>query len=223
MRNTAWGRAMKIEKFEVNENFYARRRQALSDLMAFRQQREGRACPGCDLRCPECGSTSCLCNCGPDCKQAPQMLSSDPEKFPIEEGIVPLVYALSDMEIGLPCWSCEGHEGLDGKIGKLPQVWFYVLHQAYPDVLAKFLWQLHFNGHIQNQWGVTVISADNSTDTTFAIVPDTNGGTLDLDKLRQDIRIIGKRMYDDISVLVRENIGEIDNLLTAKPTNGKSK
>lgn len=214
---------MKIEKFEVNESFYARRRQALGDLMAFRQQRNGRPCPGCDLRCPECGSASCLCNCGPECEQAPRNLSSEPEKFPIEEGIVPLVYAIYDMETGLPCWSCEGHEGLDGKIGKLPQVWFYVLHQAYPDLLAKFLWQLHFNGLIQHQWNVTVVSADNATDTTFSIVPDTNGSTLDLDKLRQDIKVIGGRMYDDIAVLARENIGEIDGLLATKPTNGKQK
>lgn len=214
---------MKIEKFEGNEGFYSKRRQALSDLMAFRQQRNGRACPGCDLRCPECGSASCLCNCGPDCEQAPLMMSSDPEKFPIEDGIVPLVYAIYDMEIGLPCWSCEGHEGLDGKIGKLPQVWFYVLHQVYPDLLAKFLWQLQFSGHVQNQWNVTVVSADNTTDTTFAIVPDTGGGTLDLENMRQDIKVIGERMYGDIVVLARENIGEIDNLLTTKATNGKQK
>lgn len=214
---------MKIEKFEGNEDFYARRRQALSDLMAFRQQRNGRTCPGCGVRCPSCGSVSCLCKCGPDCELAPQELSSDPEKFPIESGIVPLVYALYDMEIGLPCWSCEGHDGLDGKIGKLPQVWFYVLHQSYPDLLAKFLWQLFFDGHIQNQWNVTVVSADNATDTTFSIVPNTNGDTLNLDKLRQDIRIIGERMYYDIADLARKYIGEIDDLLTAKPTNGKSK
>jgi len=214
---------MKIEKFDVTKDFYARRRQALSDLMTFRQQRDGRTCPGCDLRCPTCGSMSCQCNCGPDCTQAPQMMSSEPEKFPIEAGIVPLVYALYDMEIGLPCWSCEGHLGLDGKIGKLPQVWFYVLHQAYPDLLAKFLWELHFKGHIENQWTVSVVSADNPTDTTFAIAPDSAAGALDLDTLRQDIRVIGQRMYGDISVLARDNIGQIDNLLTAKPTNGKSR
>lgn len=212
---------MKIENFAGNEDFHAKRRQALSDLMAFRQQREGRACPGCDLVCAKCGSASCLCNCGPDCEQAPRMLSSEPEKFPIEEGIVPLVYALYDMEIGLPCWSCEGHKGLDGKIGKLPQVWFYVLHQAYPDLLARFLWKLKFDGHIQNQWGVTVVASGNSTDTTFSIVPDASGDPLDLDKLRQDIKVIGERMHDDIAVLVRENIGAIDNLLSAKPGPGE--
>lgn len=212
---------MKIEKFSVQKDFYQRRRQALSDLMAFRQLRDGRTCPGCDLRCPSCGSKSCQCNCGPQCEHAPRMMSSDPEKFPIEAGIVPLVYALYDLEIGLPCWSCEGHEGLDGELGKLPQVWFYVLDQAYPDLLAKFLWQLHFKGEIENQWNVTVVSADNATDTTFAIVPDAGAGELDLAALRRDITVIGARMGDEINALARDNIGKIDNLLSAKPTNAR--
>lgn len=212
---------MKVEKFEGSENFHAKRRQALSELMTFRPQRNGRACPGCDLSCPTCGSTSCLCNCGPDCEQAPRMLSSEPENFPIEDGIVPLVYALYDMEIGMPCWSCEGHLGLDGKIGKLPQVWFYVLHQAYPDLLAKFLWQLHFKGKIQNPWNVSVVTAGNATDTTFSIAPDTSGDPLDLGKLRQDIKVIGERLYEDIAVLARVSIGEIDSLLAAKPGPGE--
>ena len=38
------------------------------------------------------------------------MLSSDPERYPIEPGIVPLVFALRGLRVFEPCWSCEGHD-----------------------------------------------------------------------------------------------------------------
>jgi len=214
---------MKIKSFNGNAEFYASRRQALRELMTFRELRDGRPCPGCAEVCPKCGSTSCLCTCSAECQQAPRSLSSDPERFPIESGIVPLVYALSDMEIGVPCWSCEGHEDRDGKLGKLPQVWFYVLDQAYPDLLANFLWQLQFAGHIENRWKVAVVAADNTLDATFAIVPDSSEDLGGLASLRRDIEVIGRRMYADVAALARKNIAAIDRLPASGGTPGGRK
>lgn len=125
---------------------------------------------------------------------------------------MPLVFALYDMEIGLPCWSCEGHAGLDGNIHKLPQVWFYALDQAFPDLLANYLWQLHFNGHIENHWKVAVVAADNAVDTTYSIAPDGGTELGDLASLRRDIEVIGARMLDDVNALARKNIATIEGL-----------
>ncbi len=204
---------MKIEQFGGGGNFYTERREVLRALIDDTKQSDGRPCPGCEMRCPSCGSTTCLCNCRPDCPQAPLALSSDPEKFPIEEGIVPLVFALNDLAIGSPCWSCEGHPSLDESPGKLPQVWFYVRHLVYPDLLARYLWKLHFRGLIGNPWKVAVVSTDNAVDTTFAIAPAPSDGATDLASLRRDIRIIGERMSKDIGEIARDSMAEIENAI----------
>lgn len=206
---------MKIEQFGGGRNLYTGRREALQVLIDYSRHPDGRPCQGCDMRCPSCGSTTCRCNCKPDCPQAPEALSSDPEKFPIEQGIVPLVFALNNMEIGAPCWSCEGHPSLDETPGKLPQVWFYVRHMVYPDLLARYLWSLHFRELIGNRWKVAVVSTENNIDTTFAIAPDASDGPLNLAALRRDIRVIGERMSKDIANIARDNIEEIERRLAA--------
>lgn len=207
---------MKIEQFGGSRDFYAGRREALQAFIDTTKQPDGRPCQGCDMPCPICGSTTCRCSCKPDCPQAPEALSSDPDKFPIEEGIVPLVFALNSLEIGAPCWSCEGHPSLDESPGKLPQVWFYVRHMVYPDLLARYLWHLHFRQLIRNRWKVTVVSNDNNVDTTFAIAPDTSDGPLDLAGLRRDIRVIGERMSKDIGEIALDNIADIERRLAAE-------
>ena len=201
---------MKIEKRGEDSAYYAERREALADVVEQREHRSGRPCPGCETRCTTCGSISCQCNCSPDCAQAPGALSSDPEKFPIEAGIVPLVYAMRETEIGEPCWSCEGHPDAEGRTDKLPQIWFYVRHQVYPDLLARYLWRLQFRGQIRNRWIVTVAPTDNSIDTTFAISPDPNSDKLDLSALRQDIRVIGERMPAELAELAKNGMEQID-------------
>ncbi|MCZ6862069.1 MAG: hypothetical protein O7I42_17635 [Alphaproteobacteria bacterium] len=42
------------------------------------------------------------------------MMSSEPEEFPIESAIVPLVYAFHSLRLTPPCWSCEGHYNRSG-------------------------------------------------------------------------------------------------------------
>ena len=207
---------MRIEQFRGGRNFYTGRREALRELIDFSNRHDGRPCQGCDMRCPSCGSTTCLCNCRPDCPQAPEALSSDPKKFPIEAGVVPLVYALNNLEIGSPCWSCEGHPSPDESPGKPPQVWFYVRHLVYPDLLARYLWQLHFRELIGNKWKVAVVSTDNIVDTTFAIAPDPSDGPLDLASLRRDIRVIGQHMSKDIGEIARDNMEEIERRLASE-------
>ena len=73
------------------------------------------ACPDYDLRA----------GCRRDCAKAPARLSSDPDRFPVEEKIAPLVFELKKLGVFFPCWSCEGHNDPSGKLWKLPRVWFY--------------------------------------------------------------------------------------------------
>lgn len=207
---------MKIEHFGGDKNSYTERREALQAVIEYTKRPDGRPCQSCNMRCPSCGSVTCVCNCRPDCPQAPEALSSYPEKFPIEEGVVPLVFALNNLEIGSPCWSCEGHPGLDDSAGKRPQVWFYVRHLVYPDLLARYLWQLHFRGQIGCRWKVAVVSTDNNVDTTFAIAPDPSDGSPDLAGLRRDIQVIGERMSQDIGKIASDNIEEIEHHLAAE-------
>lgn len=208
---------MKIEQFGGDRSYYAERQTALRALIEHATRRDGRPCPGCEIECPKCGSRSCLCSCAPGCAQAPLELSSDPEKFPIEDGAVPLVYALNDLAIGLPCWSCEGHAETENTAGKTPQVWFYVRHLVFPDLLAHYLWRLHYRKQIANRWKIAVVSTNNNIDTTFAISPDSaqEGASPSLDSLRADIRVIGKRMNAEIAELARDNLDAIDDHFAA--------
>jgi hypothetical protein len=52
-------------------------------------------------------------------------LSSDREKYSIEERIAPLVFEMQCLGVVEPCWPCEGHNGQDEKLWKRPDVWFY--------------------------------------------------------------------------------------------------
>jgi hypothetical protein len=75
----------------------------------------GRVCgEGCSRVCETCGSRGCQCECGPDCSDAARALSSQPSAYPIESGIVPLVYAFARTGLLHSCWSCEGHNHADG-------------------------------------------------------------------------------------------------------------
>jgi hypothetical protein len=209
---------MKVERYEGDNHYYHERREALQRLLtpatATATANAGRPCPGCELRCPSCGSVGCRCDCHAGCVNAPRAMSSAPEEFPVEPGIVPLVYALYDAGLAHPCWSCEGHNGADGKLHKLPAVWFYARHLAYPDLLADYLWQLEFAGRIAHRWTVGVVSSDNSIDTTFSIAPAPDG-TPELAALRRDIGVIGESLAADVRSLARRKLASLDSHIRA--------
>lgn len=160
-------------------------------LRRFLEGAVGRPCPGCVKVCHRCGSVGCLCTCGPDCPDAPLALSSDPDKFPIETGIVPLVLAVRRAGLGEPCWSCEGHLNPQGTLWKRPSVWFYAAHQVYPDLIAQHLSVLAGDGRLRRRWRVALIATEHVTATTFAIEPDAGDESAQaLEDLRRDARVI---------------------------------
>ena len=54
--------------------------------------------------------------CEATCPEAPKALTSDPVNYPIETGIVSLVFEMKRLGIFEPCWSCEGHLGPAGDL-----------------------------------------------------------------------------------------------------------
>jgi hypothetical protein len=155
----------------------------------------GRVCgDGCTVTCRSCGAVACQCSCSPDCPDAPQALSSDPDAYPIEPGIVPLVFALTRTGLFAPCWSCEGHLRPDGSLWKLPSVWFNCDAMAHVRLLADGLGRLAHIGRLATTWRVVVTYSDpDNPHTTFALepLPDTDAT---LQQLRRDANEIANAL-----------------------------
>ncbi len=124
--------------------------------------------PVCAADCPRAGPGRCSRHC-PD---IPRMLSSDPENHPLESRIAPLVYELKRLEVFDPCWSCEGHNGTEGALWKIPRVWFYCRSVVHLRVLADALKELHLDRRLSVQWRVVLTFSDgDNADTTFSLEP----------------------------------------------------
>ena len=197
-----------------------------SDIKRFLDQPgdgDARPCPGCNLTCPKCGSISCVCNCSPNCADAPRMMSSDPEEFPIEAAIVPLVYAFNSLRLTPPCWSCEGHYNKSGELDKLPRVWFNARSMAYPDLISELLSDLATARRLSLPWQVCVVCLDDSPDITFSIEPKINPTDKpELKSLRRDVRIIADCLIADMKTKSSHRIHQINQILNASepPSNG---
>jgi hypothetical protein len=133
----------------------------------------GRVCgEACTRICGTCGARDCQCECAPDCSDAPQALSSQPSAFPIESGIVPLVYAFARTGLLHSCWSCEGHNHPDGSLWKLPTVWFYCDSSVHARLLADGVARLANLGSLATGWRVAITYSDpDNPRTTFALEP----------------------------------------------------
>lgn len=125
------------------------------------------------------------------------MISSEPEKYPLERGIVPLVYELKRLDVFQPCWSCEGHDGADGELWKSPRVWFYSGSVVHLRLLATTIETLHLEGHLNTPWRVALTFSDNDNpDTTFSLEPEIEQPPPPLASLRQDIELIAAHLHD---------------------------
>ncbi len=174
-------------------------RRQMIDTDAFLQtlsQSGRRPCPGCALPCACSASTTCACGCAPECEQCPARMSSEPDRYPIETNIVPLVYAFYDSHIYDPCWSCEGHlDGAGDHLQKIPRVWFYASSMVFPRLLVEYLDDLRFKKKIRHPWGVRILSWSDTSEARFSIEPvspDRRAATLT--ELHQDVLIIARSL-----------------------------
>ena len=94
--------------------------------------------------------------CNAKCANAPKALSSDPERYPVESRVVPLVYELRKTRVMQPCWSCEGHMDADGKLWKYPQVSFYSPTPLYAVLLVNYLTLLKHHKKLYHDWNIII-------------------------------------------------------------------
>jgi len=139
-------------------------------------------------------------------------LSSEPESFPVEEHIVPLVFELKRLGVFTPCWSCEGHNDNVGKLRRAPSVWFYCDSVVQVRLLAQAIEQLGFRKELSTPWrvGISVADSDNP-DTLYQLEPaiqDLNETTLH--QLRADVRIIAHHLnhfvLDAASLMAKQTV-----------------
>jgi hypothetical protein len=210
---------MKIEKLPPDPGFDAEAIKEFERLLEQPSENQLRPCESCDIPCPCCGSTSCACACTITCPQAPRTLSTDPEEHPIEEGIVPLVYALSTLRVVQPCWSCEGHNSPDGELYRPPSVWLYARSVFYPWLISEYLADLDNRGAIENPWHLCLVFFDpDNSDPTFVIEPDL--GSIkkpELGSLQRDVRVIAEGLEAGIKGRARKSLVRIKNRSASPP------
>ncbi len=205
---------MRIAAPPLDEAFCEAQLCDLQALAAQPDDREQRPCPGCDLVCPDCGSRGCTCKCRPDCPEAPQRLSSEPERFPIEPGILPLVYALSTLRLLPPCWSCEGHLDAAGQPQRLPSVWFISRKVIYPTLVADLLCRLKAGGEIAHGWQVATLNCGLETESVFAIEPRLQAGEdFQLGRLRNDVAVIAACLGEGVRSLAADRVARLRVML----------
>ncbi len=154
---------------------------------------EGRVCSTtCAIKCDSCGSKSCQCMCSTRCPDALKLLSAEPERYPIEPIILPLVFEMKRLGMFVPCWSCEGHLQTDGTVWKVPRVWFYCEAPVYLRLLSDGLNGLKHNGKLNNDWHIVVAFSDrDNPETTYSLEPRFKlGDNVLLPSLQQDIGAI---------------------------------
>lgn len=156
-----------------------------------RPQRVGE--PVCGAACVKSESFDCVRTC-PD---IPRAMSSDPDNFPLEPGIAPLVFEIKRLEVFEPCWSCEGHDGPDGTLWKVPRVWFYAESVVHVRVLSESLAELRFARRLNADWHVAITHSEKSNaDTTFSLEPSLGGTPVSLRDLQADIETIAASLRD---------------------------
>lgn len=163
---------MKIDRIKASAAKSVAAGEEISKVFDLKVQ--GRVCGAlCNKKCPECGASDCQCSCSPDCPDLPRTLSPEPDLYPIEDAIAPLVFEMKRTGIFVPCWSCEGHLSPNSpSLWKIPQVWFYCDSVVHLRLLAEMLSQLKIDNVTKAQWEVAVGFSDvDNPDTTFALRP----------------------------------------------------
>jgi hypothetical protein len=179
----------------------------------------GRPCPRCGLVCPKCHSTTCDCNCEATCIHAPMSMTSD-DDFPIEERIAPLVYAFHSLYQCPPCWSCEGHLGLDGKLQRLPAVWFYASSQVFVGMIGDYVSGMWVKRKLSTPWRVVVARTDlDSAEPAYSLEPDLRGNqSIALSQLQDDVDVLAGGLVDDMKSRTRTLLRQVDEFLQTDHT-----
>jgi len=204
---------MKINQPQIAKRDLEQRLEEVSQLIEALELKGDRPCPGCTRICSRCASTQCNCECSYSCPQAATQLSSEKDRYPIEQKVLPLVYTLRAMNHCEPCWSCEGHLDEEQQIEKIPQVWFYTRSMSFIRLLDESLGVFKAKKMLRYTWQIALSYASRDClVNAFSIKPDLNiekSGldnmrsesslkVIDLVALQQDLKIIADHLSDDL-------------------------
>lgn len=196
------GAAVKIVQPNVGLLDRERIRQDLQRLLAQPTPVESPPCSGCTQHVP----VSCSSRCG----QAPQSLSSEPENYPVETNVVPLVFELSATRLMQPCWSCEGHLNPDGELWKLPQVSFYASSPIFPQLLIKHISALEMRKQLAYPWHVVLSDYGQTWETTYTLEPNLNREhKVHLGNLQRDLNTLADHLSDKLKALAQSALREL--------------
>ena len=140
--------------------------------------------------CADCPDYKPSIGCHRDCPAAPQRLSSEGERSPVEPAVAPLVFELKKLGIFHPCWSCEGHTNQAGDVWKIPRVWFYSDSVVHVRALADAVDRLYAARRLSARWHLVLTYSDAANpDTTFSLEPEATAD-VSLSTLQSDLRVM---------------------------------
>ncbi len=151
-----------------------------------------------------CSDYNAAQGCNRHCISAPEMLSSEDETYPLEKLVAPLVFEIKKLGVFHPCWSCEGHNDTEGKLWKIPRVWFYSDSVVHVRALVIAIDQINNIHHLSTRWSIVVTYSDPSNpNTTFSLEPQLSNADLNIELLQSDMKTI----YTNIEVEFRKACG----------------
>lgn len=122
-------------------------------------------------------------------------MSIEPDRFPIEEMIAPLVFALNDLAVCEPYWSCHGHESQQ----TVPRVWFYADSVEYAKLVNRCVKTLYSRKLLKHSWHVELAYSDDELGDGYSLEPDATSADADnLQALRADARVIADKLVNDV-------------------------
>jgi len=209
---------MRIFKSTSSQTVLQQQQQELIDVIDCLSDDTNRSCQHCSRACSCSKSIDCNCDCSKSCPHISMGLSSEENTFPIESHILPLVYALNKMNIFQTCWSCEGHTDANGKLNKLPQVWFYSNSMMLLRVMGDCISLLKSKNITHYNWQLVIsYAARDSEMNAFSLKPDLNFvATPELALLRQDILNIAQHLPKNLEQGCRGYYQDISALLSAQ-------
>lgn len=144
--------------------------------------------------------------CTRPCAEAALALSSEPGRYPIEAGVLPLVFALARLAHVKPCWSCEGHNDANGRLWKMPQVWFYACSPTCARLINLFLWEMRAAGFTGHEWRVTLSAFSEFDCDMYVIEPAIRPGVCSLQGLQRDLAVLGQWIEAGVTAVAYRNL-----------------
>ena len=194
---------MRIERHRIDPGGRAELRARLDELI----QPQGGETPVCGPGCPRPAPRDCR----RDCPEIPAALSSEPERYPLETGIAPLAFELTRLGVFRTCWSCEGHNGPDGELRKVPRVWFYAESVLHLRVLAEALREIGFAEKLRVPWQVAATFSDpDNPGSAFSLEPNLTLVSARLADLQGDMGVIAEKLGPAVTHCARALRSSLD-------------